>query len=79
MFENLQQRLEDAIKRFRGQSKITEDNIEESLKEVRKALLEADVHVNVVRDFIEQVKTKAVGTEIKTRVAPDRTYREDYS
>ncbi len=72
MFENLQQRLEDAIKRFRGQSKITEDNIEESLKEVRKALLEADVHVNVVRDFIEQVKTKAVGTEIKARVAPDQ-------
>ncbi|MFM8178199.1 MAG: signal recognition particle protein, partial [Candidatus Kapaibacterium sp.] len=72
MFESLQQRLEDAIKRFRGQSRITEENIEETLREVRKALLEADVNLDVTKAFIDQVREKAVGTEIKARVSPEQ-------
>lgn len=72
MFENLQQRLEDAIKKIRGQSKLTEDNIDEALKEVRRALLDADVNVQVTKDFIEQVKSKAIGTEVKGKVSPDQ-------
>jgi signal recognition particle subunit SRP54 len=72
MFENLQQRLEDAIKKIRGQSKLTEDNIDEALKEVRRALLDADVNVQVAKDFIEQVKSKAIGTEVKGKVSPDQ-------
>lgn len=72
MFESLQQRLEDAIKRFRGQSRITDENIEETLREVRKALLEADVNLDVTKAFIDQVREKAVGTEIKARVSPEQ-------
>ncbi|MBX7156140.1 MAG: signal recognition particle protein [Candidatus Kapaibacterium sp.] len=72
MFENLQQRLEDAIKKLRGQSKLTEENIDEALKEVRKALLDADVNFDVAKGFIEQVKEKAIGTEVKGKVSPDQ-------
>lgn len=72
MFENLQQRLEEAIKKFRGQSKLTEENMEEALKEVRRALLDADVNFTVAKDFIEHVKEKAIGTEVKGKVSPDQ-------
>jgi len=53
MFESLQTKLESALKVFRGQSKITEENIKEALNEVRNALLDADVNFAVVKDFIE--------------------------
>ena len=53
MFESLQSKLESALKVFRGQSKITEENIKEALNEVRNALLDADVNFAVVKDFIE--------------------------
>ncbi len=72
MFESLQQRLEDAVRRFKGLSKLSEENTEEALKEVRKALLEADVNVNVVKDFIDQVREKAIGQEVKVRVSPEQ-------
>lgn len=70
MFENLQEKLELALKKFKGQSKITEENIGEALQEIRKALLEADVNLNVVKKFIEDVKTKAIGTEVKGKLQP---------
>ncbi len=70
MFESLQTKIESALKRLRGQSKITEENIEEALREVRRALLDADVHFSVVKDFIEEVKTKAVGLEVKGNLLP---------
>lgn len=70
MFESLQTKIESALKRLRGQSKITEENIEEALREVRRALLDADVNFSVVKDFIEDVKNKAVGLEVKGNILP---------
>lgn len=72
MFESLQARLEEAIKRLRGQARITEDNIADALAEVRRALLDADVHVDVVRRFIDDVKAKAIGTEVKGKILPEQ-------
>lgn len=70
MFESLQEKLELALKKFKGQSKITEENIADALVEIRKALLEADVNLNVVKKFIEDVKTKAIGTDVKGKLQP---------
>ena len=72
MFESLTEKLELALKRFRGQATITEDNIEEAMREIRRALLEADVNLNVARQFVENVKTKAVGTEVKGSLLPEQ-------
>jgi signal recognition particle subunit SRP54 len=70
MFENLQSKLESAIKRIRGQAKLTEENIGEALAEVRNALLDADVNVQVAKQFIESVKEKALGQEVKGKISP---------
>jgi signal recognition particle subunit SRP54 len=70
MFENIQTRLEGAIKRIRGQAKITEENIEEGLEEVRNALLDADVNFQVAKKFIEDVKQKALGQDVKGKITP---------
>ncbi|CAK0758366.1 signal recognition particle protein component [Gammaproteobacteria bacterium] len=70
MFENLTQRLERTLRTLRGQGRLTEDNIKETLREVRMALLEADVALPVIRDFIEQVKTRAVGQEVMQSLTP---------
>ncbi|TAE21783.1 MAG: signal recognition particle protein [Candidatus Kapaibacterium sp.] len=70
MFENIQTRLEEAVKRIRGQAKITEDNIEEALVEIRNALLDADVNFQVAKKFIEDVKTKALGQDVQGKVTP---------
>ncbi len=72
MFENLQEKLEGALKRFRGQHKISEENISEALKEIRIALLDADVNLQVVNKFIEQVKEKAIGLEVKGTIKPEQ-------
>lgn len=72
MFESLQEKLELALKKFRGQSKITEENIDEALKEIRRALLEADVNFQVAKKFVEDVKEKAIGTEVKGKLMPDQ-------
>ena len=72
MFENLQEKLEGALKRFRGQHKISEENISEALKEIRVALLDADVNLQVVNKFIEQVKEKAIGLEVKGTIKPEQ-------
>lgn len=70
MFENLQSKIESAIKRIRGQAKITEENIEEGLLEVRNALLDADVNLQVAKKFIEDIKQKAIGLDVKGNVTP---------
>lgn len=70
MFESLQEKLEGALKRFKGQSKITEENIGEAMQEVRRALLEADVNISVAKKFINDVKEKAIGTEVKGKLLP---------
>lgn len=72
MFENLTEKLEGALKKFRGEAKITEDNIQEAMKEVRRALLDADVNFNVAKDFTEKVKEKAIGTEVKGKLKPEQ-------
>ena len=72
MFENLQEKLESALKRFRGQSTISEENIDEAMREIRRALLEADVNLHVVNKFVEDVKKKAVGTEVKGKLMPEQ-------
>ncbi len=64
MFENLSDKLTNTLRKVRGQAKISESNIEEALKEIRLSLLEADVNFKVVKSFLDQVKTKALGAEV---------------
>lgn len=70
MLETLTDRLGKALRNLRGQGKLSEDNMAESLQEVRKALLAADVHFRVARDFIERVKTECAGREVLKSVTP---------
>src|SRR5271169_4626353 len=70
MFETLTDKLQRAFKHLRGQDTLTEENIAEALSEIRAAMLEADVNLNVVRDLIEQIRLKAVGTEVLTALSP---------
>ena len=74
MFDELSKRFEDAVKGLRGQATISETNVEGALKEVRRALLEADVSLPVVRDFVEEVRRKAVGAEVVRGVSPDQKF-----
>jgi signal recognition particle subunit SRP54 len=74
MFENLTDRLSVTLKNLRGQGRLSEDNIKDSLREVRQALLEADVALPVVRDFIEGVKDKAMGQSVIGSVSPGQAF-----
>ena len=74
MFDALADRLEDAWKKLRGQDKISEANIQEALKEVRRALLAADVNLQVVKNFIAEVESKAQGAEVISGVRPDQQF-----
>jgi signal recognition particle subunit SRP54 len=70
MFENLQEKLQRAFKSLRGQAVLTEENISEALKQIRLALLEADVNFKVVKDLIDRIQAKAVGEEVLTALSP---------
>ena len=70
MFENLQEKLQRAFKSLRGQAVLTEENISEALKQIRLALLEADVNFKVVKDLIDRIQAKAVGQEVLTALSP---------
>jgi len=70
MFDNLTDRLSITLKKLKGQGRLTEDNIKETLREVRMALLEADVALPVVTDFIERVKEGALGQEVQASLSP---------
>ena len=70
MFENLTEKLSNVLRSLGGKSKLTEDNISDALTEVRKALLSADVHFKVAREFIEEVKGACVGQEVLKSVSP---------
>ena len=74
MFENLTQRLTKTLRNITGQGKLTEDNIKDTLREVRMALLEADVALPVVKDFIAEVKTKALGQEVNQALNPGQEF-----
>lgn len=70
MFDQLGDRLERVFKTLRGHGKVSEKNIEEALKQVRRAFLEADVHFKVVKEFLDEVQTEAMGTEVLNSVSP---------
>jgi signal recognition particle subunit SRP54 len=74
MFTNLTERLSKAANALRGRGRLTEDNISETLREVRMALLEADVALPVVKTFIEAVKAKALGTEVVGSLSPGQAF-----
>ncbi|MBD0336507.1 MAG: signal recognition particle protein [Cyanobacteria bacterium Co-bin13] len=74
MFEALSERFESAWKTLRGQDKISESNVQEALREVRRALLEADVNLQVVKDFVSDVQEKALGAEVISGVNPSQQF-----
>lgn len=74
MFDNLSDRLTSSLDRIRGRARLTEDNIKETLREVRMALLEADVALPVVKAFIDSVKERAVGTEVSKSLSPGQVF-----
>ncbi len=74
MFEYMGDRLSNAIKNIRGLGKITEDNINDAVREIRLALLEADVNYNVVKEFVNNVKEKALGMEVQKSLKPDEIF-----
>ncbi|BBG29240.1 signal recognition particle protein [Zymobacter palmae] len=74
MFESLTDRLSRTLRTITGQARLTEDNIKDTLREVRKALLEADVALPVVKSFIAQVRERAVGTEVSKSLSPGQQF-----
>src|SRR5918992_2589236 len=74
MFESLTDKLELTFKRLRGEGKISEKNIDDALREVRLALLEADVHVKVVKTFLDSVKEKSLGQEVLQSLTPEQQF-----
>ncbi|MCX5799180.1 MAG: signal recognition particle protein [Proteobacteria bacterium] len=74
MFERLQERLEATFKKLKGYGKLTENNIKDSLREVRIALLEADVNYKVAKDFLEKVREKAIGEGVLTSITPGQQF-----
>ena len=74
MFENLSDRLQSVMDKIKGYGKITESNISEITREIRLALLEADVNYTVVKEFINTVKEKALGTEVAKSLKPGEMF-----
>jgi len=70
MFENLQEKLQRAFKSLRGQAVLTEENIADAMKQIRLALLEADVNFKVVKDLIDRIQAKAIGQDVLTALSP---------
>src|SRR6056300_204448 len=74
MFENLTDRLSQTLRTITGKARLTEENIQESLREVRRALLEADVALPVVQEFVDKVKFRAVGQEVSKSLTPGQAF-----
>src|SRR5690348_11422637 len=74
MLENLTDRLSRTLKNLRGQGRITEDNIKDTLREVRMALLEADVALPVVKQFIDGIRASALGQEVVQSLSPGQAF-----
>src|SRR5216683_5801873 len=72
MFDNLSEKLQRVFKNMRGDGKLTAENMEAALREIRVALLEADVHFRVVKQLIENVRQKAMGEEVLTALSPSQ-------
>lgn len=74
MFDTLEERFQGVLKKVRGHGTLSEDNIKEALREVRLSLLEADVHFRVVKQFVESVRTKALGQEVSRALNPSQQF-----
>src|SRR5689334_2800879 len=74
MFESLGEKLDSLVRKLRGHGKITERNVEDALRDVRLALLEADVNLNVARDFVDRVKHDALGAEVLQSLTPEQHF-----
>ncbi len=74
MFDKLSERLTQAVNALRGRGRITEENVSDTLRQVRMALLEADVALPVVKDFIERVKSRALGAEVNASLTPGQAF-----
>ena len=74
MFEYLGDRLSKAIQNIKKMGRITEDNIQDAMREIRMALLEADVNYQVVKEFVNKVKEKALGAEVSKSLRPDELF-----
>ena len=74
MFEYMGDRISNAIKNIKGMGRITENNINEAMREIRMALLEADVNYNVVKEFTNTVKEKALGMDVSKSLKPDEVF-----
>ncbi|HQV80838.1 MAG TPA: signal recognition particle protein, partial [Agitococcus sp.] len=74
MFDNLTERLSQSLRNVAGTGKLTEDNIKDTLREVRMALLEADVALTVVKDFIERIRSQALGQEVMQALSPGQAF-----
>ena len=70
MFESLSQRLDQVFQKLRKRGKLSTEDVDSALREVRLALLEADVHFSVVKDFIARVRTRAIGVEVSEALNP---------
>jgi signal recognition particle subunit SRP54 len=70
MFENLSEKLQRAFKNLRGQGTLNEENMQEALREIRLALLEADVNFKVVKELIDHIREKAIGSEVMLQISP---------
>ena len=74
MFENLSERLGKTLKNISGRGRLTEDNIKDTLREVRMALLEADVALPVIREFVNKVKEQAIGVDVSKSLTPGQVF-----
>ena len=74
MFDNLTDRLSATLQQISGKATLTEDNIRETLREVRRALLEADVALSVAKDFVEKVRQRALGQEVNASLNPGQVF-----
>ena len=74
MFENLTERLSSTLKNISGRGRLTEDNIKDTLREVRMALLEADVALPVVKEFVNRIKERAIGQEVNKSLSPGQAF-----
>ena len=74
MFDNLTDRLSGTFRKLTGKANLTEANIQDALREVRRALLEADVALSVVKDFIDRVSQRAVGQEVSKSLTPGQAF-----
>ena len=77
MFESLSDKLDSVFKKLRGQGVMTEENVKDALREVRLVLLEADVNFKVVKDFIEKVRQRAIGSQVLQSLTPGQQVIKD--